>query len=284
MLTKTILLGCLAWPMVAAAGPVVVVDDDAPFTAEELNEAVQLRTPARRDVRVTRDGDDLVIEVGGAAQRVTIAADSSRDTARVIAMVIVALDGGDRDTPQEDGVDRETPAALASAHTTAAAPTIGSRWTARVTLGLGRDDGGTYTYPLTGALSYAVSESARVVASGSLMGATAPRRGDRMVPIRLGAEGRAGAAGIELGGFVAAQQDCTGSATAAYGGYVAGRVYLPFAPRYRLVLEANAYYALRQAGGCSMDGVSFDGLDRPTGTLYFDAYGGALGAGIEWQL
>src|SRR5690606_28647351 len=146
-------------------------------------------------------------------------ADDSRDAARVVAMVIVALDGEHRESSPEKntGVDREVPAAIASSHASAPAQLTASRWAARVTLGLGRDDGGTYTYPVTGAVSYAVSESARIVASGSIMGATAPRRGDRLLPIRLGAEGRAGAAGLELGGFVAAQQDCSGGATAAYG-------------------------------------------------------------------
>jgi hypothetical protein len=151
-----------------------------------------------------------------------------------------------------------------------------------LTIGRGRDDGGTFTSPLTGALSLRVAGSARVTASVSLMQATTPRRGDLYVPVRLGFEGRAGTAGLEIGGFVAAQRDCRGSPTSGYGGYVAGRVYMPLSRRYQFVLEASGYYAVRRAGGCETH--AWDASPSPPTTMYLNGYGAAVAAGVEWEL
>lgn len=154
------------------------------------------------------------------------------------------------------------------------APPEPQRFAARVTLGRGRDDGGTFSHPITGALSYAVAGSARIVASGSLMAASSPERDSTFVPLRLGLEGRAGAAGLELGGFVSLHRDCSGEPRAGGGGYTSGRVYVPMTERHDFVIEVTAHYAVLQPY-CS----------RPTmETVPGEGYGAYVGAGIEWRL
>ena len=118
------------------------------------------------------------------------------------------------------------------------------------------------------------------------MKATQPRPNESFVPIRLGLEGRGGAAGLELGAFVARQSDCARKTRAAYGGYVSGRVYLAVTPRYSLIVEANSYWAVDQAFGCDQDLPPFetDPSAPYTYTLHGKVYGASLGAGVEWQL
>jgi hypothetical protein len=276
MLRTPVVIAGLAWGSVTAAEPVVAIEGPAPFSADELSDAVRLRGAKAREIHVVRRGEALVVEVGGAEQVVTLTTDDSREAARTIAMIVIALEGEPPGGPVQVR-DREDPAPPP-----AEPPPRRLGASARLTLGRGRDDGGTYTAPLTGALSVPVAGSARVTASVSLMQATSPRRGDLFVPVRLGVEGRAGTAGLELGGFIAAQRDCLGSPTSGYGGYVAGRVYMPLSRRYQFVIEASGYYAIRQAGGCMP--YDLGAASGPATTLYGEAYGAAIAAGVEWAL
>lgn len=165
-------------------------------------------------------------------------------------------------------IDHEEPPAPITA-----APQV-PRLAARVTLGHGRDDGGTYANPITAALAYALAGHARVVASASLVHASGAGQPTTLVPLRLGIEGRAGAAGLELGGFASLHRACSGAPRAGGGGYAGARVYVPVSERHDFVLEAVVHYALEQPG-----------CYRPTmETVANDAYGAYAGAGIEWQL
>jgi hypothetical protein len=289
MLAKTVLVGCLVWPQLASGEPVVVVDEAAPFSAQQLSDAVKLRVTPKGDVRVTRNGNVLVIEVGDASETVTIEEGDPREAARVVAMVIVALDGrADRARlPDGDANDDETPAVFASA----AAPVqlTPSRWAVRATVGkiLGGSAASSF-HPLSAAISYSLGEHSRVVASTSLIwnyGDPWPK--EHYNPYRLGLEGRAGAIGLELGGFVARQSDCVAGDFIAYGGYFGARVYAPMTSRSSFVLEAMAYYAIDQAYGCGDISVWRIAGPEPMevyGTQHGTKRDGWLGAGFEWQL
>jgi hypothetical protein len=265
---RTALLISVLVPSLAAAGPSYTVDPAVPFTAHDLAEAVQLRTDARPDVRVTRVGDGLLVEVGDAHQVVDVNAREPHDVARVVALVVVSLVDA---TPAPVPSPEETPAALTTTAAPAPAP---SRWSMRAAVGLSRDDGGTFATPLTGGLSYQLAPFARLAASVTYMKATAPRRDTGVFPFRLGVEGRAGALGVELGAMMIPYSSCgDGADGVGRGGYATGRVYLPLTARTHLLVEAGGYYMLSQAYGCD-----------DTMTLTGEAYGGHVGAGVEARL
>ena len=144
----------------------------------------------------------------------------------------------------------------------------------RGSIGMSRDDGGTIAYPLTGALSYQIAGSARLVGSATLGKSTSPTRGSLFLPLKVGVEGRAGAVGLEVGGMTILHKGCTSDLVVGAGAYGTARVYLPIAARTKLTVEAGGYYAFDQAYGC-------EALQT---TLRGEAYGGHFGAGVEWAL
>ncbi|HEY5950897.1 MAG TPA: hypothetical protein VIV40_35635 [Kofleriaceae bacterium] len=258
----------VTWSMAAAlARPSITVGEAVPYSAAVLDDAVMMRGDVRADVRITRSGDSFMVTVGGASQRVAMPPGDLQDDVRVLAMVIVALDARSADAARQE----DEPAAPAAA--TAAAQPAPDRIAVRATLGWGRDDGGTFSMPITLAFGYRVAEHAQLVASVTRMTGTAPTRGSVLFPIHLGVEGRAGGAGLEVGAFVAPQQDCVSKLTAGGGAYASGRIYVPISPTGRLVAEVTGFYAPRMAGGCDAGA-----------TLYFDTYGGYVGGGYEWSL
>jgi len=280
---RTALLLSILIPALAAAGPSYTVDPAAPFTAHDLAEAVQLRTEARSDVRVTRVDDGLLVEVDDTRQVVDVRSDDPHDAARVVALVVVSL----VDAPPAPALappgSTETPAALTAS---VAPPPAPSRWSLRAAIGMSRDDGGTISTPLTGAVSYQLATSARLVGSVTYMKATSPTRGSMFVPMRFGVEGRAGALGVELGGILAPHATCNDGSMLGTGGYATGRVYLPVSERANVIVEAGGYYMVEQAYGCDVDPMQSDpdGFGERTYTLRGEAYGGHFGGGVEWRL
>ncbi|MDX2089286.1 MAG: hypothetical protein SFX73_15635 [Kofleriaceae bacterium] len=267
----TTLAAVLLPPAVAFASPTYAVGEAVPFTALQLEEAVVLRGDPRVDVRVTRQGNDLLVEVGDARQVVAVNDTDPHGAARVVAMVVVALVGDAASTPAFPPPSAPAPAAgLTLDHEPRA---TGSPWSIRGTVGFARDDSGTFATPVTGAVSYRLAPFARLVGSVTYTRATAPLRDARFIPLRLGLEGRAGALGVEIGGMAAVHEGCTGSREVGKGGYATGRIYLPVSPRAHVVVEGGGYYMLEQAYGC-------DGMT----TLSGEAYGGHLGGGVEWRL
>lgn len=265
---RTALLLSVLVPGLAAAGPSYSVDPSAPFTAHDLAEAVQLRTDARKDIRVTRVEDGLLVEVDDTRQVVDVRSDDPHDAARVVALVVVSL--VEAPPPPVPPGSAEAPGVLAAAAPQVAAP---SPWALRAAVGLSRDDGGTFSTPVTGAVSYQLASVARLVASVTYMKATAPTRGSWIVPMRFGVEGRSGALGVELGGILAPHATCNDGSMLGTGGYATGRVYLPVSERTNVIVEASGYYMVQQAYGCDL-----------TTTLTGEAYGGHFGGGVEWRL
>jgi len=260
-------LALLAVAPIAHARPSVTIGEGVPFTAGQLADAVSLRTASNANVRVTRSNGALVVQVGDASQ--TVVADDNLgdpyETARVVALVVVAL----VEVPATTSLsvdEHSVPNAPATA--------TGGPWSIRGSVGMSRDDGGTFAFPLTGALSYKIAGSARLVGSATLGKATSPTRDSVFIPLKVGIEGRSGALGIEVGGMTILHKTCSDTLVVGAGAYATGRVYLPIAARTKLMVEAGGYYAFDQAFGC-------DALQT---TLRGEAYGGHFGAGVEWAL
>lgn len=274
MRTYLLLLVVAASPGLATARPSITLEDAVPFTEDQLAEAIGLRVAdARAEVKVSRRADHLVVSVGDRSDTVAIASADPHANARTVAMMVVAL-----------AADEPAPAMVEGAGAPVVAPSTQAtpaRLSGFALAGLARDDGGTFSQLLTGALAYHLAPSARVIGSVTLGEATVPRQDAFFLPVRLGVEGRAGAIGLELGGMVPVHRDCSGSVTASYGGYVTGRIYVPLAPTHRLVVEAGGYY-LANASYCGEE-VVFGQVESEL-TSRHEAYGGHIGGGVEWAL
>lgn len=80
-------------PTAALARPTIVIDEAIPFSADDLSAAVSIRTDSDAQIHVDRDGDVLVITVGDQARALAVdPAIAPHDLARVVALIIVALD------------------------------------------------------------------------------------------------------------------------------------------------------------------------------------------------
>ena len=267
-----ILLGCtLARSVPAAAGIEVYVDVAAPFTEDDLHEAVRLRSPdTDAVVSVAKLGDDrFVVSVNGRAQLVELTGDDQSSATRVVALVVVSLivDGH---TAHAVAHDSESPP-----QTTLTRAPRPNRL--RLSGLLTRDDNG-YEFPvLNAAASHPLSAHANLVASvgiGKYDGYSTTS--SLILPIRLGVEGRAGAAAIELGGQVLAyrEESCGapdwGNAQSVYG---AAKVFLPISGGgKRLVAEVGGHLVLANL------------TTRCTSASTYTDYGGWVGLGLDWPL
>jgi hypothetical protein len=249
----------------AAAGPQVSVAPDAPFSAHELGEALALRIADDIAVNVTRDRDGrLVVDVGGRNQLVDPAGDS-REVARVVAMVVVAL--VEQPAPAQLEVHDSPPQPVAKSQPFA------SPYTLRAVASGMRDDSGYTTLAAAGTVGYRIAPHARFVASLGVGQVTNKfSETELVVPVKLGIEGVAGSLGLELGGFALFHQSaCTDRREALAGAYGAVRVYLPVSPRTRVVIEGGGQYTLNDPGFCDGE------------IAAFNEYAGWGGAGAEWS-
>jgi hypothetical protein len=257
-------------PGIAAGDPSIAIARDVPFDAAELSDALALRgTLPDAPIRVSRRGNQLVVEVGDRVEVVTAGDREPSDDARVVAMVIVGL--GSMPETDHQQRDREEPA-VPVAHEAHASP-----WSVRAGIARMRDDNGIFSTPLSASVTYRLAPTARVVIGAGLAPVGSQLETTTSVPIRLGVEGRAGSVGIELGGVVAPAADCNGSLAAATGGYGALRVYLPLGQSAaRLFVEGGGQYMFDQRVGCERM--------QPSSTLTGESYAGELGLGVEWPL
>jgi hypothetical protein len=264
-------------PVFADTGVDVDVDVDvaAPFDEDDLTEAIRLRH-AEGDVdgavRVARLGPDrFVVSVGDRAQIVELTTDDRAISARVVALVVVALIPVDRTTrvlPVED----EVPPLSKAPALEAPAP---KRRAYRMSVSFTRDDNG-YEIPIVNAGgAYALSPHANVVATAGIgRYADYLDTNSLIMPVRVGIEGRAGAAGIEIGTQrLFYREDSCGAAEwgAAQSVHGVGRVFLPIAGNKRLTAEIGGHMVVAN------DTTSCRSASN------FTEYGGWVGFGVEWQ-
>ncbi len=258
------------------AGVRVEVDPGAPFTEADLVDAVELRTPADAGdgteivIRVAKLGmDQLVVIVGDHIQVVTLPDRDRTSSSRVVALVVTAmLDGGapagrpvaaEVDEPVIDELMPHQPARRTSLF---AGTTIT------------RDDNGYWIPFVNLGVARAVAPSVRLVGSlglGQYDGYLDTH--SVLMPLRVGLEGRAGAAAVELGGQMITFRESScgagqwGHAESAYG---AAKIFLPLGARSRIVGELGGHFVL--SGSRTMCNSASN----------YTAYGGWLGAGVEW--
>jgi hypothetical protein len=251
----------------AAADPTVTVEPAVPFTQAELDSAVTLRGGSKARVRVGRRGGALVIDVDGRIQVIELEDSDPHASARVVAMVIIALG---RDAPPASVIERDNDDPVLPREPVPKR----SKLAMRAMIGKMRDDGGAYSTPLSAALAYELAPLARITASATVGKIAAIGHHATVVPLRLGLEGRAGAAAIELGLQAAPDRECTGALGATVGAYGIARVFLPLGGSPgRLVLEGGGYYVANQYAGCE-EGVP----------VRYGAHGGFIAGGVEWPL
>ncbi len=253
----------------ASADVLVEVDPGAPFTEGDLARAVDLRTPAATGdivIRIARLGtDQLAVIVGDRSQVVTLPDRDRAASSRVVALVVTSmLDGSQVADAEEPVIAEVTPPAPVPARRT---------WLQAGTT-ISRDDNGYWIPFVNVGVARALAPNLRLVGSLGLArhdGYLATS--SVLVPVRVGVEGRAGAAAIELGAQVLnfRERSCGvpewGDVKSAYG---AAKVFAPLGARSRLVGELGGHFAVG---------------NEPTtcnSASNYTAYGGWLGAGIEW--
>ena len=256
----------------ASAGVRVEVDPGAPFTEADLADAVDIRTPAAGRggdvvIKVAKLGmDQLVVIVGDRSQVVTLPDHDRAASSRVVALIVTGM----LDEPQV--ADAEEPVIDEMAPPAPAPPAHRTSFVAGAAMT--RDDNGYW-------IPFATIGAARAMAPNvRLVGTLGFGRYDgyldtssMLVPVRVGIEGHAGAAAIELGGQVINFRESScgaaewGHAQSAYG---AAKVFLPLGARSRIVGELGGHFVLGGAGTACNSASNYT------------AYGGWLGAGVEW--
>lgn len=267
----------------ARAGVRVEVDPGAPFTEADLADAVDIRTPEVDGggeevvVRVAKLGmDKLVVIVGDRSQIVTLTDHDRTASSRVVALVVTALVDGDgpRAARPAVGPAAESDELIAPELAPPPAPgaPAGSAWLVGTTIG--RDDGGYWIPFVHLGAARGVTPNARIVGTigfaqfdGYLDSRTT------LIPLRVGIEGHAGAAAIEIGGEITNYREtsCGGAEWGhASGLYGAAKIFLPVGARTRIVTELGGHFV---------------GSISPTmcrSEPNYTEYGGWLGAGLEW--
>jgi hypothetical protein len=267
-----VIIGCnLAVPASATADVEINVDVAAPFTEDELHEAVRLRHSSNTDavVVVAKLGNShFVVSVNGRSQLVELTTGDQSSAARVVALVVVSLIVYDR--PAASSRNDEKPPLAKLTRTTGP-----NRL--RLSGLLTRDDNG-YEFPiLAAAASHPLSPHTNIVASagiGKYDGYSTSR--SLILPLRVGIEGQAGAAGIELGGQMLAYRENScgapewGNAQSVYG---AARVFLPISGSgKKLVAEVGGHLVLANL------------TTECKSASTYTSYGGWVGLGLDWPL
>lgn len=252
----------------------VEVDPGAPFTEADLADAVEIRMPEGGGevvVRVAKLGmDQLVVIVGDKSQVVTLPDRDRAASSRVVALVVTGMMGG------EGAAQRPVGAAPGDVVVpVAAAPRpLAHRTSFGVGTSLLRDDNGYALLFVDLVAARTLSPNTRLIGTLGL-GQYREYLDTRsaIFPLRVGFEGHAGAAAIEIGGEVINYREvsCGGAEWGhAAGPYGAAKVFLPVATRARIVTEL---------GGQFVRSVS------PTtcnSAMNYTEYAGWLGVGLEW--
>jgi hypothetical protein len=274
---KTAGLPLLLFSFVVVATPAanadvrVEVDPGVPFTERDLAEAVDIRTPGTARpgivIRVAKLGmDQLVVVVGDRSQIVTLPDRDRAASSRVVALVVTGLlDEGP--SPAGATVMRATePRARARARRTSllvgAASTLENNgyWMPFVHLGAARAL--TPSLRVVGTVGYTRFEGYLDTRS-------------TLIPVRLGLEGRAGSAGLELGWQMINYREraCLSAEWGhAEGAYGAAKLFVPVGARTRLVGEAGGHKVIgRMPTSCNS-------------ATNYTGHAGWLGASLEWAL
>jgi hypothetical protein len=256
----------------ARAGVRVEVDPGAPFTEEDLTDAVEIRTPPAGPgnevvVRVAKLGSDqLVVIVGDRSQVVTLPDRDRTSSSRVVALVVTSMLG-------DEPVAAAPPAAEPVIDELAPPPRL-RRWFYQASGSITRDDNGYWIPFVHLGAARTIAPNVRIVGSvgiGDYDGYL--DTSSTLVPVRVGLEGRAGAAAIELGWQMINYRETSclsaewGHAESAYG---AAKLFVPLGQRTRIVGELGGHYVLGRVGTACNSATNYT------------AYGGWLGAGVEW--
>jgi hypothetical protein len=141
LLTATLVAA--AAPTRAFARPTIIVDDAIPFTADDLAKAVSIRADSHATIRVDRQGDVLVISVDNQARRVSVDPTiGAHDLARVVALVVVALDASTSETsaPPTPPPPSLPPSSAPIAPPSGVAAGSSRNWTVRFSVGVEQTD------------------------------------------------------------------------------------------------------------------------------------------------
>ena len=274
----------LAFATIARADPTIVLDRQVPFSEDDLRDAVKLRMPrgTAQIVVTTGPAGELLITADGRSETIVTPERDPRASVRVVAMVVVGLLEVDASRASRQASDDEPPHVVRTPGSTPVASRISLRLRSTRVL-----DDNDYSMTLhTGSILYRVSEHARLAATAGYGNLESAFGVDRIVPVRLGIEGTAGAIGFELGGIAipyARHAQCEVSddgnhqmrdtSGVAHGLYGAVRTYVPVASGVRLVFEYGRYL-LRDLGQFTSDGC--------VGRLNWQENAQWLGAGLEW--
>ena len=290
LLTATLLAASA--PTAALARPTIIVGDAIPFSADDLATAVSIRSDSTAAIRVDREGDLLVITVGDQVRSIDVVGlDDPHDLARIVALVIVALDAPLGDAPLAP-IAPPRPPAVAPPPTPLSAPppvalplpgspiteapgTTGSlvlfggganalpppkNWTLRASIGLEQSDLRAQLLQLS--LSRRLGPWAHVVLGigydkHEIWTMDLGTEEVEAVPVKAGLELRYGWAAIEGGLAAKMYYDTTCMTDAvATGGYGTARVYLfPLgAIQNRTFVEAGIRHVVQSA--CTVDSIS----------------------------
>ncbi|MEJ7601910.1 MAG: hypothetical protein WKG01_28700 [Kofleriaceae bacterium] len=264
MQARFAVLGVVSLLSTAQARPVITIHGELPFDERTLGDAVELRIgDGHGPVTVGRDDrGQLIVEAGGRSQTVVLVTSDSQAAARVVAMVVVEL-------VSEPPLERESPLTVARP---VSAPD--SRFAVRLVPALLRDDSSYTTSMVTGSLRLELSSVLGLVGTIGIGTAVLNNRRDLVFPVRLGLEAMAGSAvGVELGAMTLPYRTTCGDTGSSSGVYGAVRLRVPVGARARAIIEA---------GGDLM--LANNGIASCAGPTWYHAYGGWLGAGVEWSL
>ena len=283
MQSLQVLVWLVAFATVAHADPTIVLDRQVPFSEDELRDAVKLRMPrgTAQIIVTTGPAGELVITADGRSETIATPERDPRASVRVVAMVVVGLLEADGLRASRQASDDEPPPVVR----TSIPPPVPSRISLRL-MATGVGDDNDYSMTLyTGSILYRISEHARLAATAGYGALESTFGVDRIVPVRLGVEGTAGAIGFELGAIAipyarhaqcevstAGDHQMRNTSGVAHGLYGAVRTYVPVASGMRIVLEYGRY-SLRDRSVTS---------DTCVGRLNGQETAQWLGAGLEW--
>lgn len=287
LVAASVILACAA-SSVATADPEPVVAPSAPFTADQLADALALRLAGHPGtIRVsTGAAGVLVVEVDGEERTIEALPTAGPAAARIVAMVVVTLvDRTDRRPAVEPAPvevpappappirDGEQPLGLGVSHH-AGYQTPPSRLSLQLLPSVLKDDAGDVGKVMSLSVGYRVAAHTRVVGTAGLGRFDDNLAGNLFAPLRLGVEQSYGVVGVEAGAtaipYAGSCGDGAGAATGAYG---ALRLALPVGATGSLVVEGGAYY---------LGDRSFTPMCH--GPMEYQSYAGWFGAGGAWSL